>query len=111
MATATRNEINIDFLGAELDMGCSMLRIAQSETSTGRVECQSVLAAARAALGTIRRLEGGIEDIHAWRDIHDRANALKSALAAVCLNCSLRARCDGEENDVDARAMFRDLVR
>jgi len=82
MKTRVADEIEIDFLSTELDTACSMLKTAQSEARVSPTRCQSAVATARATLGTIRRLEGRIEDIHAWRDIHARADQLKSALAA-----------------------------
>ena len=82
MKTATTDEVDIDFLSEELNIAFSMLRIAQSDAGINPTDCQSALATARAALGTIRRLEGRIEDTRAWRSIHARANELKSALAA-----------------------------
>jgi hypothetical protein len=82
MKTQVAAELEIDFLSAELDMACSMLQMAQSEARTSAGRRESAVATVRATLGTIRRLEGRIEDIHAWRDIHARADQLKSALAA-----------------------------
>jgi hypothetical protein len=82
MTTRVADEIEIDFLSTELDMAYSMLQMAQSEARISPTPCESAVALARATLGTIRRLEGRIENIHAWRDIHARADQLKSALAA-----------------------------
>jgi hypothetical protein len=82
MKTATTDEVDIDFLSEELNIAFSMLRIAQSDAGTNPTDCQSALATAREALGTIRRLEGRIEDTRAWRGIHARANELKSAITA-----------------------------
>jgi hypothetical protein len=82
MNTPTTDEVDIDFLSEELNIAFSMLRIAQGDAGMNSADCQSALVTARAALGTIRRLEGRIEDTRAWRGIHSRANELKSALAA-----------------------------
>jgi hypothetical protein len=82
MKTSAADEICVDFLSEELNTAFSMVRIAQSEAGSNPADCQSALATARGALGTIRRLEGRIEDTRAWRGIHARANELKSALAA-----------------------------
>ena len=104
MTRLTKDEIDTDFLAAELDTGYSMLRIAQGRART-RPDCQAVLVIARAALGTIRRLEGGIQDARVWRDIHAGANELKSALAAVCVDCPLRAGCNAEQEKANTRSI------
>jgi hypothetical protein len=81
METIAADEIEIDFLSTELDIGWSMLQRAQNE-AVSKVNCESALATAHEVLGTIRRLEGNIDDARAWRDIHRRAKELQSALAA-----------------------------
>ena len=81
METITADEIEFDFLSTELEIGCSMLERAKNE-AVSKVDCEHSLSAARAALSTIRRREGHIDDARVWRDIHRRAKELQTALAA-----------------------------
>lgn len=72
----------IDFLNADLDLAFTWLRTAAIDVRDDPEGCKFAVAKVRAALDTIRRLEGRITGVMPRREIHARADELEAALNA-----------------------------
>jgi len=70
----------IDFLHADLDLAFTWLRTATIDAKDDPKGCELALAKVRAALGTIRSLEGRVDSDLARREINARAGELEMAI-------------------------------
>ena len=73
----------IDFLNVDLDLGFTFATTAEIEKGLDPPAYRQALAKANEALLTIRRFEGRIQDIEAWKSIHQRANELEQRISSL----------------------------
>jgi hypothetical protein len=71
----------IEFLHAELDLAFTFVQTALLETGSDNDHANAAMEKAAAALDTIRRFQGRIEDPAEWRKLNDRVAELESLLA------------------------------
>ena len=69
----------IKFLFVDIDLAFTLLERAAIKDHN-RTGYQSELEKAQAALRTIRKFEGRIQDPAKWQEIHSRANELEEAI-------------------------------
>jgi hypothetical protein len=71
----------IEFLRVDLDLAFTFLETAKTESESDPEHCKSAVAKAQAALETIRKFQGRIEDRDEWSKINSRADHLEAALS------------------------------
>ena len=70
----------VEFLQADLDLAFTILRTAEIERGSDTRHCLAATEKVRAAISTVRRLQGRVEDSRTWTLIQNRADELQYAL-------------------------------
>ena len=83
MLIAQSQTLLIEFLRSDVALAFTFLGIAQTHKESDPARYRGEIHKAKAAVDTIRKFEGRIQDPNAWSDIHEHGNQLEAAIQQV----------------------------